>query len=66
MEVDQTKALTVPEAGEKEVIPGYGSAAGFELLQRGASSLGRVQHGPGAATAAICLTASWRSKWRSG
>ena len=35
----QTQALTVPEAGKAEVIPGYGSASGFELLQRGAQAL---------------------------
>ena len=41
MEVQKTQALTVPEAGVKEVIPGYGSAAGFELLQRAASALSK-------------------------
>ena len=39
MENKQTQALTVPEAGKSEVIPGYGSASGFELLQRGAQAL---------------------------
>ena len=39
MENKQTQALTVPEAGKAEVIPGYGSAEGFVLLQRAAQVL---------------------------
>ena len=35
----QTQALTVQEAEKAEVIPGYGSASGFNLLQRGAQAL---------------------------
>ena len=35
----QTQALTVQEAEKTEVIPGYGSASGFDLLQRGAQAL---------------------------
>ena len=41
MKENQTQALTVPEAGKAEVIPGYGSAAGFELLQRAATALSK-------------------------
>ena len=35
----ETQALTVAAAGQMEVIPGYGSVKGFELLQRGAQAL---------------------------
>ena len=41
MAVNQTQALTVPEAVKAEVIPGYGSVAGFELLQRAATALSK-------------------------
>ena len=41
MEVQQTQALAVQEVTKAEVIPGYGSAAGFELLQRAATALSK-------------------------
>ena len=39
MEDKQTQALVVQEETTTEVIPGYGSASGFELLQRAAKVL---------------------------
>ena len=35
----QTQALTVVEDRKAEVVPGYGSVLGFDLLQRGAKAL---------------------------
>ena len=35
----ETKALTLASASKAEVTPGYDSASGFELLQRGAQAL---------------------------
>ena len=35
----ETKAVTLASASKAEVIPGYGSASGFDLLQRGAQAL---------------------------